>query len=307
MSPRNQPATAARPDLGRGSRAPHHRAGGRDRPRLRRRRADPVHRRAQGIGVLHGRPAEAGQDAAPDRLLPDLELRRRHHRRRDPHPQGRRHLGARPRRAADRGHRRHRLHAADHHGPARVPRRPQRQAVHDARQGRRPARSRSRSTTPASRSTTSSSSATASIWTITSATCPTSGSTRETWSENPPHRRRPGRHRPLLAGRRGRRLALHLRPGRPRPGHRRAGRGRLRGPGAPGPRQPRRPSSRPPAAASPMSSRPPSTSPTWPTSRPSTSSTARRWATTGRRARRCRWPALPKGALVEIDLVARIP
>ena len=41
------------------------------------------------------------------------------------------------RRAADRGHRRHRLHPAHHPRPAALPRRPQRQALRPARQGRR--------------------------------------------------------------------------------------------------------------------------------------------------------------------------
>ena len=95
-----------RRDVGQGARR---RPRGRDLGRLRRARPAP-RRRAQGRGLLHGRPDARALDPLRDRLHGDLELRSG-----DrllggrPDPQGPRHQHRRPRRARRRGH--HRLRA----------------------------------------------------------------------------------------------------------------------------------------------------------------------------------------------------
>ena len=90
---------------------PHPRARRGDHARLRRPRA-AARRRAQGRGLLHGRPHALDQRPLRDRLHGDLELRRLDRLLgRRPHPQGPRHQHRGPARARDRGHHRLRPHA----------------------------------------------------------------------------------------------------------------------------------------------------------------------------------------------------
>ena len=132
------------------------RARRRDLGRLRRSRP-PARRRAQGRGVLHGRPDARALDPVRDRLHGDLELRRRDRLvGRRAHPQGPRHQHRGPRRPRRRGH--HRLRA-----DALVPDAQPAGAQAGLARGLRPpdeARSAARSTFPcgtsASRSRTSS-------------------------------------------------------------------------------------------------------------------------------------------------------